>query len=90
MSPMTKRRRGRTIGRKTVLTLVCLLSMAAGVPGSASAQEVEIETDARLEGYQEPVVLEEGSLALTWLAFAFVSAIALLGLFKDAKRSHLD
>ena len=81
--PMTTRR------RKWMVTLVCLLSLA-GMPGGAMAQEVEITHDARLEGYQDPVTLEEGSLAMTWLGFAFVAAIALLGLFKDAKRSHLD
>ena len=88
MNRMTTRR-CRKAGRKLVLTLACLLPLA-GLPTSAAAQEVEIEHDARLEGYTDAVTLEEGSMALTWLAFAFVSAIALLGLFKDAKRTHLD
>jgi hypothetical protein len=84
----TRSRRG-TCGRKSLLTLACLLPLA-GLPAGAAAQEVELETDARMEGYSEPMALEAGSSAMTWLGFAAVSVIALLGLFKDAKRSHLD
>ena len=89
MVPGRRPRVGRTFGRKLVVSLACLLSWAA-MPSGAHAQEDELEHDARLEGYKDGVALEEGNLAMTWLAFGFLSAIALLGLFKDAKRSHLD
>ena len=85
--------------RKWIGTLVCLLALA-GVPGglgtgalgvgAAGAQELEVESDARLEGYTDKVVLDSGNNAMLWLAFGFLAAITLLGLFKDAKRSHLD
>ena len=84
---MTSCRRAR---RRIAVTLACLASWAALPAPVAQAQENEVPHDARLEGYKEPVALEEGNLAMTWLAFGFLSAIALLGLFKDAKRSHLD
>jgi hypothetical protein len=60
--------------------------------GPAFAQELEVEHDARLEGYgkDEKVAMEDRSTAMTWVGFSFCALIALLGLFKDAKRSHLD
>ena len=87
---MTPRRR---ILRKWIVPLVCLVAWA-GMPLSTSpavAQELEIEHDARYEGYgQDKVVVEEGSMAMTWVGFTILCLIALLGLFKDAKRTHLD
>ena len=82
--------RGKTFGKKLAVSLACLLAWAAVPGGRALAQENEIPHDARLEGYKDAVALEEGNLAMTWLGFGVLSAIALLGLFKDAKRSHLD
>lgn len=79
-----------TTGRKWVVILAGLCSYAA-VPTTATAWELEIDHDARLEGYGEgSVLLEESNLTLPWLGFGLISAIALLGMFKDAKRSHLD
>ncbi len=76
--------------RKLAVTLACMLPLA-GAPGVASAQqEPEVEHDGRLEGYDEPLALEGSGQALTWIGFAFLSAVALLALFKDAKRQHGD
>lgn len=75
--------------RKLVITLAFLLPLA-GAPGGAGAQEIEIPHDGRREGYGEKLAVEGGNNALTWLGFAVLSVIALLALFKDAKRSHLD
>ena len=58
--------------------------------GRTAAQELEIETDARLEGYPDKMALDPANNAMTWAAFGFLAAVTLLGLFKDAKRSHLD
>ena len=79
--------------------LMCVLALA-GAPGgagtgglgvgAAGAQELEIDHDARLEGYTDKVTLDNGNNAMLWLAFGFLAAITLLGLFKDAKRSHGD
>jgi hypothetical protein len=90
----TMKTAGRTaaaaaVGRKWLVALVCLCAWAAA-PQRAVAQELEIETDARLEGYTEKMALEPANTAMTWAGFAFCSVVALLGLFKDAKRTHLD
>ena len=79
--------------------LVCVLALA-GAPGgagtggvgvgAAGAQELEIEHDARLEGYPDKMAMDNGTNAMLWLGFGFLAAITLLGLFKDAKRSHGD
>ena len=67
-------------------TLACVLALAvlpaapARRPGvGAAAQELEVEHDARLEGYADKVALDGGNNAMTWLGFGFLAAIALLG-----------
>jgi hypothetical protein len=81
--------------RKWIVPLLCLLAWA-GVPmpspsSRAVAQELEIPTDARFEGYgTDKVTIEESNSAMTWVGFTFLCLIALLGMFKDAKRTHLD
>jgi hypothetical protein len=86
---MIKSMKFRSGVRKSLATVACLVAVA-GAPAGAGAQELEIETDARLEGYPDKVALEPANSAMTWAAFGFLAAVALLGLFKDAKRSHLD
>ena len=88
---MMKQMITRHAARRWIVSLVCLVAWAAA-PAATFAQELEIETDARLEGFatDKKVVMEEANLTLPWLGFAFLSAVALLGMFKDAKRSHLD
>ena len=70
-----------------------LLAMLA-TPLSALAQrqgEEEREIiDGRLEGYATNVTLDSGSTGLTWVVFIILTIICLGGLFKDAKRTHLD
>jgi hypothetical protein len=92
MMSIRPRRTMMTKRHKWILPLVCLLAWAAAplAPSRAMAQELEIDHDARYEGYGEKVVVEEGSAAMTWVGFTFLCAITLLGLFKDAKRTHLD
>ena len=46
--------------------------------------------DARLEGYKQNVSLPAASTGLTWVALIFLGVVCCGGLFKDAKRSHLD
>jgi hypothetical protein len=68
-------------------SLLVLLS----TPLSALAQAEDREIlDARLEGYPHNVTLEGGSNALTWVLLIVLALLALGGLFKDAKRTHLD
>jgi hypothetical protein len=67
--------------------------MLAVTPATALAQKASDEHeiyDARIEGYAGSKTLPGGGVALTWIAFIFLAVIAAAGLFKDAKRSHLD
>jgi hypothetical protein len=66
--------------------------MLALAPASAMAQDDEGSDiyDARLEGYAGSVTLPQSSSGLTWVIFIVLMVIAAGGLFKDAKRSHLD
>jgi len=78
---------------KRWLLASCLcVTMVAPVlaPTAARAQDDEVKRDARLEGYQGNVSVENQSTALIWLLFVFLGVVALTALFKDAKRTHLD
>jgi hypothetical protein len=66
-------------------------------PALARDQEKEHEVyDARLEGYADDkkqpidVTIPGASSALTWVLLAVFGVVGLIGLFKDAKRTHLD
>jgi hypothetical protein len=71
---------------------VAILVLAI-TPATAMAQKASDEHeiyDARIEGYQGSKTLPGGGVALTWIAFIFLGIVACAGLFKDAKRTHLD
>ena len=68
-----------------------LLALVANPLAALAADDTEPTVyDARLEGYPGSVTLESGSTAMTWVFFIVLAALALGGLFKDAKRTHLD
>ena len=80
--------------KRKLLLPVCkwvAIVMLAFAPATALAQE-EDDTiyDARLEGYENSVTLPMKSSGLTWVLFIILMVIAAAGLFKDARRSHLD
>src|SRR5437899_2752376 len=65
----------------------------AFAPATALARTDDTEpdvVDARLEGYPGTVSLPEASSGMTWAAFVILAIFAAAGLFKDAKRTHLD
>ena len=68
-----------------------LTSVVAG-QGQQSQQEALYENaDGRLRGYEaQGIVLEESSVAPTYLALLALAVIALGVMFKSARRSHLD
>jgi hypothetical protein len=71
---------------------VAILALATA-PATALAAEKDSEHDvydARIEGYKGNMTLPGGGSALTWIAFIFLAVVAGAGLFKDAKRTHLD
>ncbi|HEY1686533.1 MAG TPA: hypothetical protein VGG19_17350 [Tepidisphaeraceae bacterium] len=76
--------------RKITATLLLLSLLAATQTASASQQDAQHEVvDARLEGYGKNVTLNGGT-ALVWMLLVFLGGVCVVGLFKDAKRSHLD
>ncbi len=79
--------------RRRFLAWVCSLFVLLATPLAALAADPPEERevlDARLEGYPMNVTLDSGSLALTWILFGILAVVALGGLFKDARRTHLD
>ena len=76
--------------RLSIGLMSMILLLAANQSAWARAPEEEHEVvDARLEEYGRNVTLNGGT-ALTWILFVFLGGICVIGLFKDAKRSHLD
>jgi len=74
------------IGRGVALALA-----AAVLPASALAQDESPKNDARLEGYEARVQLESADTTpLTWLLLVVLAALAMWGMFKNARRTHLD
>jgi hypothetical protein len=80
----------RTLLIRAVLA-IALLGVATPRALADRPPEHEI-VDARLEGYKDNqnVTLEGGSTGLTWFLLVILGIIGTVGLFKDAKRSHLD
>ena len=71
--------------------LIAILALVPATPVLARQDTPEREViDARLEGYSSTVSLPKGSEGLTWVAMIFLGVLCCGGLFKDAKRSHLD
>jgi hypothetical protein len=55
--------------------------------------ELDVKTDARLEGYpsgQNVFMPEADSTGLTWFLLVVLGVVCLIGMFKHARRSHLD
>jgi hypothetical protein len=92
MNPESQARSPRpasALRRWLLLACLCLGAVVAA-PSTARAQDEEIKLDARLEGYQGQVSVQNQSTALMWLLFVLLAVIAVAVLFKDAKRTHLD
>ena len=67
--------------------LISVMTFAADKTNEVDKEEWE----GRLEGYAQVVRLESpGSTAPYWLLLVGLSVVALIVLFKDAKRTHLD
>ena len=90
VTPMMKH--PKLLARKALASWHVLFVAAASAllaPAAALAQE-DVTRDARLEGYEPNVFVENDSTALTWLFFVLLGVLALVGFFKNAKRTHLD
>lgn len=87
--PRMKRSWSNGIGRILALGVLMLTLSPAAALGQRDQVERDI-VDARLEGYSEVVTLPPASNGLTWVALIVLGAICVGGLFKDARRTHLD
>ena len=72
------------------IALLAMLATPLSVLAQRQGEEEREIVDARLEGYASNVTLDSGSTGLTWVVFIILTIICLGGLFKDAKRTHLD
>jgi len=71
--------------------VIALLVLVAPTVALARTNEPERDIlDARLEGYPTNVTLESHSTGMTWFLLVILGIVIFAGLFKDAKRSHLD
>lgn len=76
---------------KTCCRWVAIVALALAPATALAADEGEIEVvDARLEGFPTNVTLPTGSEGLIWVTMLVMGVICCAGLFKDARRSHLD
>jgi hypothetical protein len=75
-----------------VIAFLMPLALSAMAFAAKGGNEEDMEAwEGRLEGYGQAVRLENpGSTALYWLLLMGLGVVALIVLFKDAKRTHLD
>ena len=59
-------------------------------PLAAWADEPPTVVDGRLESYGQNVTLQPGGTALLWILMFALAVLTLVGLFKNARRTHLD
>jgi hypothetical protein len=95
MPRMLQRRRRFTnrVGRAFAIAAVALAPLLAAPSASLAARgegDAPDPIEGRLEGYAGGKTLPASGQALTWIACIILALIAAAGLFKDAKRSHLD
>lgn len=70
------------------MTTLVVLGMSSNVFAARDPEE-EALPDARLSGYSQ-VVQNTESNVLSWFAIVALGAICMIGVFKNAKRTHLD
>ena len=85
------RRRTATGWRRTAAALCAALALFAAPATSSAADDSEVTTDGRLEGYQQSVAITGGGAVTgTWMLFFALAVVGVSVMFKDAKRSHGD
>jgi hypothetical protein len=61
-------------------------------PHAAVARQDEdvVHYDARIQGYDPDVELKASTTGTAWMLTALLAVVCFMGMFKDAKRTHLD
>jgi hypothetical protein len=91
MMPRMKRKSLNLFGRWIAIAALALAPAMTTSTAMARSDEPEPDiVDARLEGYSGNMTLPASSNGLTWVLFVILAVVGCAGLFKDAKRSHLD
>lgn len=74
------------------LIAIALTGVTSPRAFAAQSQQDREIVDARLEGYKDGanMTLDGGGTGLTWFLLIILGIVGSIGLFKDAKRSHLD
>jgi hypothetical protein len=81
----------RGLLRRRFLSVVLVLLLLGAAPMSAMADDSKPDTyDGRLDDYNRQVTLQGGSTALTYFIWVGLGVAAVIVMFKDAKRTHLD
>lgn len=70
--------------------LMAMLSLAVFAAPASAQDDEEQWPDARFEHYAKPVALDDGGTAGTWILFVILAVLGTAGLFKNARRTHLD
>jgi hypothetical protein len=75
---------------RKLLAILLVLAALGSAPVSALADDAAKSYDGRLDDYNKPVTLDNGGTALTYFVWIILGAVAVIVMFKDSKRSHLD
>lgn len=81
--------------KSTLLGWLCraMILVTLALPASVLARDQTPEReplDARLEGYPQNVTIESHSTGTIWFLLVILGVLVFAGLFKDARRTHLD
>jgi hypothetical protein len=80
----------RRMSKRLLALLIVALSVSLA-PVSAMADDSAPKSyDGRLDNYGRQVTLDSGGTALCYFLFAGLGVIALGGMFRNARRTHLD
>jgi hypothetical protein len=77
--------------RQKLFAFAAAMALLASMPLSALADDQTPVIDGRLQGYgTQPVVLDAGGTALTYLLLVGLGVLCIGVMLKNAKRTHLD
>jgi hypothetical protein len=86
METMNKSR----LKRRLAAACLAFVATVGAFTGPARAADDVTPHDGRLDIYVTKTVALDTGTAGTWLIFMMLGVVGLTGMFKDAKRSHLD
>jgi uncharacterized membrane protein YidH (DUF202 family) len=76
--------------RRILLIALLLVTTASPSMAQSRRQVEEDPMDGRFYRYDRKVVLDGAGIGITWIIFVALAVVASAGLFKNARRTHLD